>query len=109
MKWFHGPAAAEQVLADWAKQFENKGDPDTMDEVTISPADLTDGTMAAQKLVAAAGLTKSGGEARKKIEEGAFNYGPDRTKPADWKTPVPVSDGLVLRLGRKIVRVKITS
>jgi len=53
-------------------------------------------------------LTKSGGEARKKIEEGAFNYGPDRTKPVEWKTPVPVCDGLVLRLGRKIVRVRIT-
>jgi len=109
VKWFHGPAGAELVLSDWAKQFENKGDPDVMEEVTIPSADLVEGTMTAQKLVVAAGLTKSGGEARKKIEEGAFNYGPDRIRPGDWKTPVPVSDGLVLRLGRKIVRVKLAS
>jgi len=108
VKWFHGEAGAEQVLADWAKQFEKGGDPDVIDEVTIPVADLVDGTLTAQKLVVATGLTKSGGEARKKIEEGAFNYGPDRTKPVEWKTPVPVCDGLVLRLGRKIVRVRIT-
>ncbi len=107
VKWFHGEAGAEQVLADWAKQFEKGGDPDVIDEVTIPVADLVDGTLTAQKLVVATGLTKSGGEARKKIEEGAFNYGPDRTKPVEWKTPVPVCDGLVLRLGRKIVRVRI--
>ena len=107
VKWFHGEAGAEQVLADWAKQFEKGGDPDVIDEVTIPVADLVDGTLTAQKLVVATGLTKSGGEARKKIEEGAFNYGPDRTKPVEWKTPVAVSDGLVLRLGRKIVRVRI--
>jgi tyrosyl-tRNA synthetase len=107
VRWFHGEAAAEQVLADWAKQFEKGGDPDVIDEVAIPAAELVDGAMTAQKLVFAAGLTKSGGEARKKIEEGAFNYGPDRTKPAEWKTPVPVTDGLVLRLGRKIVRVKL--
>ncbi len=105
--WFHGPAAAADVLAEWDKQFSKGGDPDHIDEVTIPAADLTDGALTAQKLVVAAGLAKSGGEARKKVEEGAFNYGPDKTKPAEWKTPVPVTDGLVLRLGRKVVRVKV--
>ncbi len=106
--WFHGPAAAEQVLADWDKQFGGKGgDPDQIDEVMIPASELTDGAVTAQKLVVLAGLAKSGGEARKKVEEGAFNYGPDKTKPAEWKTPVPVTDGLVLRLGRKVLRVKL--
>ncbi len=106
--WFHGPAVAEQVLADWDKQFAGKGgDPDQIDEVTIPASELTDGAVTAQKLVVLAGLAKSGGEARKKVEEGAFNYGPERTKPAEWKTPVPVTDGLVLRLGRKVLRVRL--
>jgi len=106
--WFHGPAAAEQVLADWDKQFGGKGgDPDHIDEVTIPASALTGGAVTAQKLVVLAGLAKSGGEARKKVEEGAFNYGPEKTKPAEWKTPVPVADGLVLRLGRKVLRVRL--
>jgi tyrosyl-tRNA synthetase len=105
--WFHGPAGATDVLAEWDKQFSKGGDPDQIDEVTIPAAELTDGAMTAQKLVVAAKLADSGGQARKKIEEGAFNYGPDKTKPAEWKTPVVVTDGLVLRLGRKIVKVRL--
>jgi len=55
-----------------------------------------------------AGFCKSKSEARKKVEEGAFNYGPDKSKPADWKATVSVTDGLVLRLGRKVVRAKVS-
>jgi len=109
VRFYHGAAAAEEVLADWKKQFEEKGDPEHMPEVAVLAADLADGAMAAVKLIVLAKLAASNGEARRKIEEGAFNYGPERTKPADAKATVPVSDGLVLRLGRKNARVKLTS
>lgn len=102
VRWLHSPEAAEQVLADWAKQFEQKGDPDDMPEVT-----LLGGELPVLDLIVAAGLAKSKGEARKKVEEGAFNYGPDRCKPADWKATLPVVNGLVLRLGRKVVRLVV--
>ena len=105
VRCYHGPEMAEQVLADWNKQFGGAGakqDPDHIDEVTL-PA----GELLAVDLIVKAGLTPSKGEARRKIEEGAFNYGPDRTKPADVKATVPVSDGLVVRLGRKILRVRL--
>ncbi|MFO0850902.1 MAG: tyrosine--tRNA ligase [Gemmataceae bacterium] len=105
--WFHGPAAAEQVLAEWRKQFEEKGDPDDIPEVLVPAAEVTDGAVGVLKLLVLAGLCKSNSEARKKVEEGAVNVGPDRTKVADWKAALPVGDGLVLRLGRKIVRVKV--
>lgn len=101
VRCFHGLEAAEQVVADWAKQFEQKGDPVDMPEVSI-PA----GETGVLDLIVAAKLADSKGQARKKVEEGAFNYGPDRTKPADWKATVSVSNGLVLRLGRKVVRVR---
>ena len=38
-------------------------------------------------IVAGSASAKSNNEARQKIKEGAFNYGPDRTKPADAKGP----------------------
>lgn len=105
VRCFNGPEAAERALTDW--NIVNppgggpKGDPVDMPEVNI-PA----GEMGVLDLIVAAKLTDSKGQARKKVEEGAFNYGPDRTKPADWKATVAVVDGLVLRLGRKVVRVK---
>jgi tyrosyl-tRNA synthetase len=107
-RFYHGDAAAAAVLEDWRKQFEEKGDPENMPEVTIPADKLANGAMPAVDLIAEAKLTASKGEARRKIEEGAFNYGPDRTKVTDVKATVPVTDGLVVRLGRKILRVRIS-
>jgi tyrosyl-tRNA synthetase len=104
---YHGPDAAAQVLADWRKQFEKGGDPDQIDEVTIPASALAGGSLGAVRLIVLAKLAASNGEARRKIEEGAFNYGPDRTKPTDAKAAIPVSDGLVVRLGRKVARVRV--
>ena len=109
VKWFHGEAGAAAALADWKKQFEEQGDPDVIPEVAIAISDIADGTIGVLKLIVSAGLAKSNSEARKKVEEGAFNYGPERTKPADFKSGVPIADGLVVRLGRKIVRIRVTS
>ena len=105
--WLHGGEAATAARADWEKQFSTRQDPDQIDEVMIPTAELTDGAVSAPKLLVLAGLAKSNSEGRKKVEEGAFNHGPSRTKVADWKAAVPVVDGLVLRLGRRIVRVRL--
>jgi tyrosyl-tRNA synthetase len=98
---------AAAVLQDFVDQHRNKLDPQDIDEVTISAAKLKDGVMLAVDLIAEAKLAASKGEARRKIEEGAFNYGPDRTRAADVKATVPVTDGLVIRLGRKILCVRL--
>lgn len=107
VNFYHGQAAADEVLAEWKKQFEEKGDPENMPEVLVPATDVVDGAIAAIKLIVLAKFVASNGEARRKIEEGAFNYGPDRTKPADAKATVPLSEGLVIRLGRKVARVKL--
>ena len=89
------------MRSDWRKQFEEKGDPESIPEVAV-PA----GTANVLDLLVAAKLCGSKSEARKKVEEGAVNVGPDRTKVADWKATLDVGAGLIVRLGRKIVRVK---
>ncbi|MBY0457397.1 MAG: tyrosine--tRNA ligase, partial [Gemmataceae bacterium] len=83
VRFYHGDEGATAVLEDWRKQFEKGGDPDTIDEVTVPADKLKDGAMLAVDLIAETKLAASKGEARRKIEEGAFNYGPERTKPAD--------------------------
>lgn len=107
--FYHGCEAAAETLADWNKQFGGGGkqDPDHIDEVSIAAALLKDGAMLAVDLIAESKLAASKGEARRKIGEKAFNYGPDRTAVDDVKATVPVTDGLVVRLGRKILRVKL--
>jgi len=107
VRFYHGDAGATAVLDDWRKQFEEKGDPADILEVTIPSAKLVDGMMLAVELIVEAKLAASKGEARRKIEEGAFNTGPDRTKVTDVKATIAVTDGLVIRLGRKILRVRI--
>lgn len=106
---YHGAGTAAEVLADWNKQFSGGGkqDPDHIDEVTIPAAEVAGGELPAVDLIVKAGLAKSKNEARQKITEGAFNHGPERTKVTDVKATVAVADGLVIRLGRKIVRVKL--
>lgn len=105
--WFHGPGVAAAVRADWDRK--SKGDdPTDIDAVAIAPTELHDGAIGVLKLMVLAGLAKSNSEARKKVEEGAFNYGPDKTKPADWKATVPVTEELVLRLGKKIVKIRLS-
>lgn len=98
---FNGPEAAERALNNWITEREKGDDADDLPEVSIPV-----GEMGVLDLIVAAKLTESKGQARKKVEEKAFNYGPDKTKPADWKATVTVTDGLVLRLGKKVVRVK---
>jgi tyrosyl-tRNA synthetase len=108
VRGYHGTDAGTAELENWRKQFEEKGDPDVIDEVTIPADKLTCGEMPAVDLIALAKLTDSKNEARRKITEGAFNYGPERAKVTDVKATVAVTDGLVIRLGRKILRIRVS-
>ena len=105
VRFYYGQAGVDDVLGEWKKQFEDKGDPEQIPDITV--ADVVDGSMPAVKLIVAVGFCKSNNEARQKLKEGAFNYGPDRTKPADEKATVTIADGLIVRLGRKVARVRL--
>lgn len=105
---YHGPETATAVAADWAVQFQHKLDPEHIDEVTIPASKLKNGMLSPVELIVEMKLAPSKSEARRKIEEGAFNYGSHRIKPADFKELVEVSDGLVVRLGRKVARVRLS-
>jgi tyrosyl-tRNA synthetase len=64
-----------------------------------------DGAIAVTKLIVLLGWAKSNNEARRAIEGGGVNVGPDKAKIADPKASVQITDGLIVRLGsRKIAR-----
>ena len=94
--------------SEWERQFSQKVDPENILEASLPRTDLADGQANIAKLLVQLGLAKSNNEARQKVQEGAVTIGPDRTKISDPKASVPVTDGLVVRLGsRRIVRVRL--
>jgi tyrosyl-tRNA synthetase len=109
VRFFHGAKAAQHCLEEWRRQFEEKGDPEEMPEIVVPAPWLQANGVPVVELLVSARLVSSKSEARRKIEEGAVNYGPERVKVSDIRMVLPVHDGLVLRLGRKRVRLRLPS
>lgn len=110
LAFYHGRDIAEKCQQDWERQFRDKQDPSEIDEVMLQRSALFPeggNRIGVLKLLVATGLAKSNSEARNKVTEGAVNFGPDRTKVADFKTELEVADGLILRLGKRIIRVRV--
>ncbi len=107
--FYHGPAAATEARDQWEKQFSRKEDPTDIPEAAISrqAVQAKEGKAVIMRVVTAAGLVKSNGESKKKIQEGAVSIGPDRTKITDPMAEIDLADGLIVRLGRHLRRLKI--
>lgn len=107
VRFFHGEEAARICLEEWRRQFEEKGDPEQIPEVMLPAEWLQGGEVPVVDVLVAAGLASSKSEARRKIEEGAVNFGPDRIRVGDVRATLLPQDGLVLRLGRKRARLRL--
>ncbi len=108
VSFYHGADAATRARAEWEKQFSQRQDPTEIGEVQVAASNLTDGKVAATKLLVLLNLAKSNNEARRHVQGGGVTLGPDREKVTDPNLAVAVTDGLVVRFGRKIVRVRLT-
>jgi tyrosyl-tRNA synthetase len=66
--------------------------------------------MSPYRLLVLLGLAKSNNEARRLIQGGGVTVGPDREKITDPSASLPVTSGLIVRVGgsRRVVRVKLT-
>ena len=84
-------------------------DPLEIPEARLDVAKLsTEGKIPAFVLIKELGLESSGSNARRVIEQGGLTIGPDRQAVSDPKSLIDVSNGLIVRVGkRKIVRVRI--
>ncbi len=107
---YAGPDAAEHAAGEFRRRSSGE-DPAEIPEVAIPRGQLdADGRMAVPRLLVALGLQTSTSNARRDVEGGGFNYGPDRVSTSDPKAMIAVADGLIVRLGkRKIARVKLGS
>ena len=108
VRFYHGDEAAKAAEAEWVKRFSNKEDPTDIQEVEIPAAELVDGKIWISKLLTLLGWAKSNNEARRAVEGGGVNVGPERTKITDGKANIPITDGLIVRWGsRRVARLRV--
>ncbi len=107
---YAGPEAAGLAAGEFRRRSSGE-DPAEVPEVMVSRDQLdAEGRMAVPRLLVALGLQTSTSNARRDVEGGGFNYGTDRVSTSDPKAMISVSDGLIVRLGkRKIARVRLGS
>jgi tyrosyl-tRNA synthetase len=104
---YWGEAAAEAAAAEFRRRSQGQ-DPDEIPEVVLAASQMDEGRMALPRLIVALGLETTTSNARRVIEQGGVNTGPDRTPATDPKAAVAVTDGLIVRVGkRKIARVRL--
>jgi tyrosyl-tRNA synthetase len=105
---YHGGAAAEHSAAAFRRRAAGL-DPDEIPEIALS-ADKLDAEcrVPAPILIKELELDSSTTKARKVIEQGGFNVGSERETISDPKALIYVSDGLIVRYGkRKIARIRL--
>ncbi len=104
-KWivtqFHGVEEAEAAAAEFEKVFAQNQLPDDMPEVRVSAEPV-----AAGKLLVRCGLLKTGGEAKRMIQQGGVRI--DEARVEDANALVTPADGMVVQVGkRKFARLKV--
>ena len=105
---YHGAEAAEQSAAEFRRRAAGE-DPDEIPDIALSADKLdAEGRVPAPILIKELGLDSSTSNARRVIEQGGFNVGPERETISDPKALIYVSDGLIVRVGkRKIARIRL--
>src|SRR5262249_21281126 len=98
--WLHGADAAKSAEAEFIKQFVKQEAPDEMPEFTVGP-----GPHKIAPLIVQVGLASSNSEATRKIREGAVSLDGTKVAPDDVHKALTVGSPLVLKLGRKYVRL----
>jgi tyrosyl-tRNA synthetase len=107
---YHGPEAAEHAAAAFRRRAAGE-DPDQIPDVFLAADKLdSDGRISTPLLLKELGLESSTGNARRVIEQGGVSVGAGgrRVTITDVKALINVSDGLIVRVGkRRIARVRL--
>jgi tyrosyl-tRNA synthetase len=105
---YHGMEAAERAAAEFRRRAAG-ADPGEIPDIALSADKLDDeGRVPAPILIKELGLDSSTSNARRVIEQGGFNVGPERETITDPRALIYVSDGLIVRVGkRKIARIRL--
>jgi tyrosyl-tRNA synthetase len=105
---YHGAKAAERAAAEF-RRLASGEDPDQIREAALAADKLdAEGRIPAFILLKELELESSTSKARRVIEQGGFNVGPNRETVWDPRALIYASDGLIVRVGkRKIARIRL--
>lgn len=104
---YHGVAAAEGADAEFERVHARRESPTDMQERMVPADAVRDGSVWVCRLVAAVGLAKGTGDARRLVEQGGVSVGGERVKAPDIEFPLCDLDGAVLQVGsRHFVRLR---
>ena len=107
VRMWHGPNAAQEAERAFERQFRAGELPEEIPETSLGQGDLTRGKMKIVDLLVRTGLAESKSEARRLITQGGVSLDRGRVKQPDAE--VAVTDGLVLRVGRRrFTRIRLT-
>ena len=105
---YHDDAAASTAAARWQKEIGEGALPTDLPEATLAQSVLdTEGRIPAATLLKELGLVTSTSDGMRRIQGGAVQYILDgeSTKVTDRKATIPVTDGMIVRAGKKAMCV----
>ncbi|MCD8085292.1 MAG: tyrosine--tRNA ligase [Clostridiales bacterium] len=102
-KLVHGDEEAEKAQSAARAIFSGGGNAD-MPSTTLTAEDLTDGKIGVLKLLVAAGMAASNGEAKRLVKQGGVTVNGEKVSAQDatYDEDQLSGDGLVIRKGKKI-------
>jgi len=105
---YHGTEAADRAAAAFRRRAAGE-DPEEIPDLFLNAGRLdNEGRIPAFVLLKEVGLEASTSNARRVIEQGGFSLGPRHETITDPKALIIVSDGLIVRVGkRKIGRIRL--
>jgi tyrosyl-tRNA synthetase len=105
---YQGDAAADRAAAEFRRRASGE-DPDEIPDAYLGADKLdSEARISAPTLLKELGLETTTSNARRVIEQGGFNLGPHREVISDPKALIYISDGLIVRVGkRKIARIRL--
>jgi tyrosyl-tRNA synthetase len=109
VRFYHGELVAAEAAQEWVKRWTERQDPTDIPVVELASAELNNGQIAICRFLVMLGLATGTNDARRAVAGGAVTLGPDKDKVGDPKASVAVTDGLIVRNGkRKVIRVRLT-
>jgi tyrosyl-tRNA synthetase len=101
---FHSAEKATKAAEDWAKQFQEREIPDTVEEVEAAVELAPDGRVRLDKLLAKVGLADSVSDAVRKLKQKAVKVnGEQTTAPV---AAINLTNPITLQVGRRIKKVR---
>jgi tyrosyl-tRNA synthetase len=101
---FHSADAATKAGEDWGRQFQERGVPDSVEEVEAAVELTPDGKLRLDKLLAKVGLADSVSDASRKLKQNSVKVnGETVTAPL---TAIDIRQPITVQVGRKIKKVR---